>query len=162
MKYPLRSQSLKDSRKLARGEIYRLRLADSPHLRSQISEETYNQIVSGEYVTRIGDVLYKNVKCPKCAGSFTSGLEDRLVDALQKRGVQVVRNCRSIISSPSGRGLEIDLYLPQYRVGVEVNGLYFHSEQYMDSHRTHLSGKEYHKAKTDLCELVGVQLLHLW
>lgn len=320
MKYPLRSQSLKDYRKLARGEIYRLRLADSPHLRSQISEETYNQIVSGEltahdyititcpvhgeskieltpwitgkrgckkcayeafqkrrvdavrskrpipqhvidrlqgskdlqrvlnnevrledkvevvcekhsystevalgnlisspgylgcpqcrrearrsnmvskfgvpenltsesrelllsgkvssqdkltfvcpyhgeYVTRIGDVLYKNVKCPKCAGSFTSGLEDRLVDALQKRGVQVVRNCRSIISSLSGRGLEIDLYLPQYRVGVEVNGLYFHSEQYMDSHRTHLSGKEYHKAKTDLCELVGVQLLHLW
>jgi hypothetical protein len=49
---------------------------------------------------------------------------------------------------------EIDIYLPDNKLGIEFNGLYWHSELYKD--------KNYHLNKTNLCEQQGIQLLHIF
>ncbi len=51
-------------------------------------------------------------------------------------------------------GKEIDIYLPKYKLGIEINGLYWHSEK--------LAGKTKHKNKRDLAESHGIKLLTLW
>ena len=49
---------------------------------------------------------------------------------------------------------EIDIYLSEKKIGIEFNGLYWHSELFKD--------KNYHLDKTELCEQNGVQLLHIF
>jgi hypothetical protein len=49
---------------------------------------------------------------------------------------------------------EIDIYLPEHKLGIEFNGLYWHSELFKD--------KNYHLNKTELCEERGIQLLHVF
>jgi hypothetical protein len=49
---------------------------------------------------------------------------------------------------------EIDIYLPDYKLGIEFNGLYWHSELFKD--------KNYHLNKTVECEKQGIQLLHIF
>jgi len=50
--------------------------------------------------------------------------------------------------------LEIDIYLPELKLGFEFNGLYWHSEEY--------KGKYYHQKKQKHFEERGIRVIHLW
>ena len=74
-----------------------------------------------------------------------SQAEKSIGDIIMSWGVKVVRRTRKIIPP-----YEIDIYLPEYKVGIEYNGDYWHK------------GKDdYHKMKTDMCAEVGVDLIHV-
>lgn len=49
---------------------------------------------------------------------------------------------------------ELDIYLPDLKLAFEFNGLYWHSEKYVNI--------DYHKNKTELCENKNVQLIHIY
>jgi hypothetical protein len=49
---------------------------------------------------------------------------------------------------------EIDIYLPELKIGFEFNGLRWHSELFRDKH--------YHINKTNLCNENGVELIHIF
>lgn len=49
---------------------------------------------------------------------------------------------------------QIDIYCPEYKLAIEFNGLYWHSEKYRY--------KDYHLEKTMHCEAQGIQLIHIW
>ena len=51
-------------------------------------------------------------------------------------------------------GKEIDIYIPTHNLGIEFDGLYWHSNIYKD--------KNYHLNKTNLCEENNIQLLHVF
>ena len=51
-------------------------------------------------------------------------------------------------------GKELDIYLPEYNLAIEMNGVYWHSEIYLD--------KNYHREKTLKCRELGIDLLHIW
>lgn len=51
-------------------------------------------------------------------------------------------------------GLEIDIYLPELKLGFEFNGLYWHSEFYKD--------KNYHLNKTNHFKEMGIRIIHIW
>jgi hypothetical protein len=51
-------------------------------------------------------------------------------------------------------GLEIDIYLPELKLGFEFNGLYWHSEEY--------KSKNYHREKTDYFNELGIRIIHIW
>lgn len=60
-------------------------------------------------------------------------------------------NDRKILS-----GQELDIYLPEKKLAIEINGIYFHSE---------ISGGknlDYHLAKTEMCKSKNIQLCHIW
>lgn len=50
--------------------------------------------------------------------------------------------------------LEIDIYLKELNIGFEMNGLYWHSENYKD--------KYFHLNKTNSCKENGIKLIHIW
>lgn len=50
--------------------------------------------------------------------------------------------------------LEIDILLPDYKLAIEYDGLFWHTED--------KRGKEYHVTKTDLAAEAGYQMLHIW
>lgn len=49
---------------------------------------------------------------------------------------------------------EIDIYIPSFKLGIEYNGLFWHSELYKDS--------KFHLDKTRLCNENGISLFHIW
>jgi hypothetical protein len=51
-------------------------------------------------------------------------------------------------------GLEIDIYLPNLKLGFEFNGLYWHSDIYKD--------KWYHLNKTNYFRERGIRIIHIW
>ena len=51
-------------------------------------------------------------------------------------------------------GLEIDIYLPDLKLGFEFNGLYWHSELKKD--------KKYHIEKTNYFKEKGIRIIHIW
>lgn len=48
----------------------------------------------------------------------------------------------------------LDCYSPSRRVGIEYNGLYWHSEE--------KKGRNYHLDKTNSCKERGIRLIHIW
>jgi len=62
---------------------------------------------------------------------------------------EIILNSRSIVAP-----YELDIFLPKLNLAFEFNGIYWHSELYKD--------KNYHRNKSDMCESLGIQLVHIW
>ncbi len=88
-------------------------------------------------------------RCPKCAKG-ESQYEVYVENFLNKYGVKYKRNCRSLI-----KPYELDFYLPEYGLAIEINGIYWHGENKGGK------GRKYHLNKTDMCKKMGVRLLHI-
>lgn len=84
----------------------------------------------------------------------TSSYEILLKDFLVQHNQTVESNNRKILS-----GSEIDLFVPNRNLGIEVNGVYWH--QYHEDAPSRID-KLYHKRKTDLSEEKGIRLIHVF
>ena len=51
-------------------------------------------------------------------------------------------------------GKEIDIYLPELKIGFEFNGIWWHNELYKNTNS--------HLEKTELCEENGIKLIHIY
>ena len=51
-------------------------------------------------------------------------------------------------------GLEIDIFIPELKLGFEFNGLYYHSDKFKD--------KNYHIDKTNHFKERGIRIIHIW
>lgn len=78
-----------------------------------------------------------------------SSYEKELVEFLTGINVKTQTNVRDIISPK-----EIDIFLPDYNIAIEINGLYWHHD--IKKHRLHLLEKQ------KLCEGKNIRLLHFW
>ena len=75
--------------------------------------------------------------------------ENEIVDYILSKGIEVIKNDRKILN-----GKEIDIYIPYLKLGIEFNGLYWHSDIYKD--------KKYHLNKKKECFNKDVNLIHIW
>lgn len=92
--------------------------------------------------------------CPFCYYHGKSSNETEVVDYILSLGInedKLILNNRSGIA---GKNKELDIYLPDYKLAIEYNGLYWHSEMYLN--------KTYHLDKTNACEKNSIQLLHIF
>lgn len=88
-----------------------------------------------------------------------SYMVSRLVGVLDDLGVVYERNNRYLLcSSENKRPLEIDLYLPDYKLGIEANPSYTHS---IDFNSVRVD-KMYHQKKSLLAESLGIGLVHVY
>lgn len=63
---------------------------------------------------------------------------------------KILRNKRNIISP-----YELDIYIPEKKIAIEYDGLYWHSTK-------NLKDKNYHLTKTKMCEEKGIRLIHIF
>lgn len=80
---------------------------------------------------------------------WPSYAETRLAAFLAEEGVRFIANDRQVI-----RPRELDLYLPDHGIAIEYNGIYWHSERYVE--------REFHHGKWKSCRAAGVQLVQVW
>ena len=65
----------------------------------------------------------------------------------------VQTNCKNIIAP-----YELDIYIPELKLAIEFDGLYRHSYNSKET----VFCKNYHKMKTDMCENLGIKLIHIF
>ena len=85
----------------------------------------------------------------------TSYLESEMAKFLQEQNVDFIQNTRKIISP-----LELDFYLPDHNLAIEMNGDYWHSDEHI-SKKYGITASEYHQKKTNLCQERGIVLIHI-
>lgn len=88
--------------------------------------------------------------CPACAANtYVSQGEKDIVTYLNLLGVVTETSIRNLIKG------ELDIYLPAYKIAIEYNGLYWHSEK---------AGRDktYHRNKWEQCQKQGIQLIQIW
>ena len=94
------------------------------------------------------DNFLQNKGCPRC-GNILSKAEDEISTLISKY-YTVERSNREILD-----GLEIDIFIPELSIGVEYNGLRWHSEKFGKD-------KNYHLNKLILANKKGVKLMQIF
>jgi hypothetical protein len=86
--------------------------------------------------------------CPQCFPIDHSFPEKEILEFIKSLNIDnIVENNRTVIPP-----YELDIYLPDKKVAIEFNGLYWHS----------LHPKEYHLNKTLMCEEKNIFLIHIF
>lgn len=138
----------------------------SPTIFSQLNDQVSNKSISYNSAKRVewmcnkGHVwvctVYQRVNsnsgCPTCnERHYTSKAEKEIVNYIKSvYKDRIIENDRSIIYP-----YELDIYIPDKKIAIEYNGLYWHSDQ---------SGKSttYHYDKWKRCVENGIQLITIW
>ena len=84
-----------------------------------------------------------------------SYLEIEMEEFLKENNINFIQNTRKIITP-----YELDFYLPDHNLAIEMNGDYWHSNKVIYK-RTGMTADEYHQMKTDRCHEKGIDLVHI-
>ena len=131
----------------------------------QILKEKGFEYVSGEYKNQYSQILakcysghfiknnlnyFKTISsCPECRVGGFQKMQYQLLEDIEKMlpNEDIVLNDREVLD-----GKEIDIYIPSKKIGIELDGVYWHSQK----------DKKYHLEKTKLANEKGIKLLHFW
>lgn len=86
---------------------------------------------------------------PIGSGYKNTGVELFIKNILDDHNIKYIQSERSILS-----GKELDFYLPDYKIAIECNGVYWHSSEYKSD--------KYHLNKFNECAKMGIQLITIW
>lgn len=75
--------------------------------------------------------------------------EGEFINFIKTFNLDLIEKDRKIL-----KGREIDVLIPEHKLGFEFNGLFWHSDYHKD--------KKYHLDKTEMCEKRGIQLIHVF
>ena len=118
--------------------------------------QLYNSSTPIEIATHLNvhiQTVYKYLNNHNLRDPFKSADENELVRFIESLGItNIVRNSRKLL--PSGK--EIDIYLPDYNIAIEYNGVYWHHEDV-----AHIT-RDYHYNKYIECEKLGIQLITIF
>lgn len=81
--------------------------------------------------------------------SGTSIMESEIKDFINSLGFKFIETDRTILN-----GKEIDIYIPELKIAIEYNGLFWHSSKFVN--------KNYHLNKTETCSTNGIFLIHIF
>lgn len=87
--------------------------------------------------------------CPKCKPKGTKH-EVLIKNLLDTHKIHYIFRDRKVL----GNGQEIDIYIPSKKLGLEINGLYYHTDNRIP--------KTYHYDKTELMRNSGNDLIHIF
>jgi hypothetical protein len=101
--------------------------------------------------TAIGNRTRFSSGCPNCtqqSSKAENAIAEYLINLLPN--IEVVRGDKKILG-----GLELDILIPDFKLAIEYNGLYWHAEE---------QGKDrsYHYNKWLKCKENGIQLIQIW
>ena len=127
---------------------------------------TLNELM--EFVGTTGWTVTQTIEKFDCRDKVAyvySYMEKEVYDALKEINpeLNIITNTHKIITP-----YELDLYLPDYKIGIECNPTITHNSSiypfaYRDnSENRHPILSSYHKMKSDLCEQNGIFLFHIF
>jgi hypothetical protein len=101
------------------------------------------------------DILVELPRCPSCFPLINgSSFIEAEIREFIKEYIDI--ECNKEFYYDSRKNYEIDIFIPSKNIGIELNGLYWHSE------RSGGKKRNYHLDKTKFFEKMGIQIIHIW
>lgn len=149
---PTKSSAFVTFKQDPRNFILSLKLDHKPTIQELSKYIGVNDSTVGCYIHLSGceDIIQEKV----------SIMEQEVIDFLQTLDPKMtISHCDRSIITP----YELDIYLPEYNLGIECNPTATHNStvNVFDRNSTPLS-PSYHQMKTNLCEAKGVRLIHVF
>jgi hypothetical protein len=88
-------------------------------------------------------------RCPTCNPKHTSTSQAEIEQFLLSHCIPFCSRNRSVLN-----GRELDIWMPDRKLAIEFNGVYWHSDQFRD--------RNYHANKFLDCRSQGVRLIQIW
>jgi hypothetical protein len=90
-------------------------------------------------------------RCQVCYPTISSVHETEIFQFIQQQipNTEIIQNDRKLLG-----GKEIDILIPDNKIGIEYDSFYYHSESHI--------GKKYHLDKTNDAEANGFKLIHIF
>lgn len=105
-----------------------------------------------EWEVAPSNILSGGNGCPKCGKRLgKSKYETEVKEFLDMYNLKYQTRVTNILSN---KRHELDIYISDYHVAIEIDGMYWHNEKY--------KGKDYHLIKTEECEEKGIRLFHIY
>lgn len=107
---------------------------------------------------KCGKIINKDLKngrskfiyCSGCYGDVgRSTYEDELLTFIKTLNLSTISNSKTLIPPQ-----ELDIYIPDKKIAIEFDGLYWHNDKHVD--------KNYHINKTNKCKQNGINLIHVF
>ncbi len=95
--------------------------------------------------------------CPFCNKTSTL-LERQIAAYLDSAGFKIIPHYRPENMDRK----EIDIYLPEQKIGFEINGAFTHNSGFNFKSDNRVKDPGYHKRKTEMADALGIKLYHLW
>lgn len=118
----------------------------------QSNKKTWWRCPNGHqnYLAAVSDRTRKTkaTGCPQCA-HLVSRAEVELGDWIETLGFRVERSNRTLIAPK-----ELDIYIPELKIAIEFNGIYWHSEKFRS--------RNYHAEKLEDCDMARIRLIQVW
>ncbi len=90
--------------------------------------------------------------------SFISKEEQELTEYIKNElNIDCFTSDRTLL-----KGKEIDIFIPNYNLAIEYNGLYSHIYRPWETKESKIKNSKYHLFKTIECEKLGIQLIHIF
>lgn len=132
----------------------------SHHNERSFSSLTYNSAYKAIWECNKGHVwkacVYQRVngktRCPECVSKY-NGKETEIyqfIRSILPNNIDILRGDREVLD-----GKEIDILIPEYKIGIEFNGLYWHGEKFG-------CDRNYHNGKRLLAKSQGYRLVTIW
>jgi len=112
------------------------------------NECVINCVKHGEIKTTPFYHLNSECGCNLCCNNYSKP-QSEIKEFIEGLGYSVIFNSRDVL-----KNLEIDIYVPEKKLAIEFNGLYWHSDKFKN--------KNYHLNKTIECEKLKISLLHIF
>jgi G:T-mismatch repair DNA endonuclease (very short patch repair protein) len=110
-----------------------------------------NEFVQHLYHTKISNLSTFVPRCLKCFPiSNGSCKEQELADFCKQYFPKLIKHDRTLI-----KPYELDIVIPELKLAIEFNGVYWHSDKVKNDINYHLN-------KTLECEKIGYHLIHIW
>jgi hypothetical protein len=99
--------------------------------------------------------------CPKCA-ELSSHQENEIIKILKDMKILFEYRYKNFIWLKSKRKLELDFYIPQFNIAIEVQGKqHFKANQYFGGNNGYEKTIKRDKLKKELCQQYGVKLYYI-
>lgn len=112
----------------------------------QICKHSFKDYIANGHIPR----------CPYCYPPGVKGVAEKefllWLHSILPQDIEIIENSRKLISP-----LEIDMYIPQKKLAIEFDEVYWHCEKVSGDKR----GSSYHVGKTEACEAQGIKLIHI-
>lgn len=146
--HPARAKAAKNWKDCVLPEFSQHGISCDEEWKHQKAEYFFTHSCGATFYDTLG---YKYIpRCPKCFPRFISTGEKEVKDFVESLGLktEVFKN----LVTAEGRPKHIDIFIPEKKIGIEFNGVYFH--QYDE--------KTSRKEKTDAAKMQGINLIHIW
>ena len=124
-------------------------LTDPKDYRNKYQRLEFECLLCGEKQIKSLSMITSSPVCFSCAPKESKG-QIELFDFVRSLKPDAILSDRSVISPK-----ELDVYIPSAQLGIEYNGLYWHSIQV-------LKNKSYHESKLNACLSSGIELLSIY